>query len=209
MADNTLNMVSAVTAETFKKLNFNAGMLLVDFDYASATDASSLMELIMSEEAQSNSWLGVTRGGINVDEGRSFWTPNMDGGNRIPFVGEKQFDTAAPSISGTLLEYRPKNVKLVSGAADMSTVGNVTSVKPRATINVGDYHTNVVFIGNVGPEGLYAAILENALCVNGLNSQSEDKNVGTLPFKFVGHSASPVFTDALPIEYKFFGVSAD
>lgn len=208
MADNTLSMVSAITAETFNRMNFNAGMLLVDFDYASATDAASLMELIMSEEVQQSSWLGATRGGISVDEGRSYWSPDVDG-KRMPFVGEKQFDTAEPKISGTLLEYRPKNVQIVSGAADLSTTGQVTTVQPRATIKKGDYHTNVVFVGNVGPEGLYVAELKGALCTSGINSQSTDKDVGTLPFEFTGHSASPVFTDQLPITYKFFGVSAD
>ena len=207
MADNTLNMVSPVTAETFAKLNFNAGMLLANFDYSAATDAASLMELIVSEEVQRNSWLGATRGGINVRENRGNWEPGMDG-KRMSFVGAKQFDNADPRISGTLLEYSPRNVQLVSGAADVTTSGQVDTVQPRATIKVSDYLTNVVFVGNIGPEGLYLVELKNAMCVTGMNSQSTDKDVGTLPFEFAGHSASPVFTDELPIVYKFFGVSA-
>ena len=208
MADSSLSMVTPITAATFKKLNFNAGMLLVNFDYSSATDAGSLMELIVSPETQASSWVGATKGGINVQENRSYWRPEMDG-KRMPFKGEAQFDTAEPKITGTLVEYTPKNVMAVSGAAEISTTGEVTTVQPRATIKVDDYFDNVVFVGNIGTDGLYLAELKNALCTSGMNSQSTDKDIGTLPFEFTGHSDSPIFTDELPLTYKFFSVAAE
>lgn len=207
MADSSLNMVTPITAETFKRLNFNAGMLLCNFDYSSATDAATLMALIVKPETQKNSWLGATKGGINVQENRSTWSPTMDG-KRLPFVGEAQFDTASPKISGTLVEYTPKNVKAVSGSATLDTTGNVTTIQPTATIKPGDYFENVVFVGNIGADGLYLVEIDNALCTSGMNGQTTDKDIGTLPFEFTAHSDSPVFTDELPIRYRFFGVAA-
>ena len=51
-------MLSPITAETFKNLQFDAGILLYNFDYLSATDAASLAQLVKSEAVQKASWLG-------------------------------------------------------------------------------------------------------------------------------------------------------
>lgn len=203
-----MQMVTPVTAETFKDLNFNAGMLLKNFDFASATDATSLMALIVSAEVQRDSWLGATKGGINVQENKSYWSPSMDG-RRMPFKGEKQFDTAEPKVTGTLVQYTPRNVKAISGAAEITGENtNVVKVQPLANIREGDYFDNVVFVGNVGSDGLYVAEIKNALCTSGMNSQSTDKDIGTMPFEFTAHADSPVFTEELPISYYFFKMAA-
>lgn len=205
----SINMITPVTAETINNLAPNAGMLLKNFDYSSATDAQSLAALLTSEETQKNSRMGATKGGINVQENRSFWTPTYDG-RRMPFVGEKQFDTADPKITGTFVEYTPENVRAVSGMADVTAAdGNlVTTVQPRATIKAGDYFNNIVWITNHGMDGLYLVEVKNALCTVGMNSQSTDKDIGTLPFEFSAHADSVVFTDELPIKYLFFGAAS-
>lgn len=204
----SINMVTPVTAETINNLAPNAGMLLRNFDYSSATDAQTLAQLMTSKETQKASWLGATKGGINVQENRAYWSPTYDG-RRMPFVGEKQFDTADPKVTGTLVEYTPENVKAVSGAADITTAdGNpITTVQPRASIKKGDYFRNIVWVTNHGMEGLYLVELKNALCTSGMNSQSTDKDIGTLPFEFSGHADSVEATDELPIKYLFFGTA--
>lgn len=205
-----VTMVTQVTAETFKRLNFNAGILLHDFEFDTATDAASLMALIVNSETQQNCWFGATKGGINVQENKKYWSATMDG-LRMPFVGDKQVDTANPKITGTLVEFTPANLKALSGAADSENgaSSNVKIVQPRLSINPGDYFSNVVFVANNGADGLYVAELKNALSTTGVNSQSTDKDIGTLPFEFVGHSDSPVYTDDLPLTYYFFAAAAD
>lgn len=201
------NMITPVTANTINNLNPDAGMLLFNFDFTSATDAPSLMALIASTEGQ-KCWFGATKGGINVQENREWWSPTFDG-KRMPFKGEKRFSTANPKMTGTLVEFRPENVKAVSGIADIGGEGTKITVQPKANIRIGDYFDNVVFVCNNGPEGLYVAEMKNALCTSGLNSQSTDKDIGTLPFEFSGHSDSVVFTEDLPLTYYFFGVSKE
>lgn len=205
-----VNMVTPVTAETFKRLNFNAGILLHDFEFGTATDAASLMALIVDPETQQNCWFGATKGGINVQENKKYWSATMDG-LRMPFVGDKQVDSAQPKITGTLVEFTPANLKALSGAADIEngTGSNVKIVQPRLSINPDDYFSNVVFVANNGADGLYVAELKNALSTTGVNSQSTDKDIGTLPFEFVGHSDSPVYTDDLPLTYYFFAAATD
>lgn len=199
------NMITPVTANTINNLNPDAGMLLYDFDFSSATDAGTLMSLIASTEGQKH-WLGATKGGVNVQENREWWSPSFDG-KRMPFKGEKRFSTANPKMTGSLVEFRPDTVKAISGIADIEGEGTKIKVQPKANIRIGDYFSNVVFVCNNGPEGLYLAELKNALCTSGLNSQTTDKDIGTLPFEFSGHSESVVFTEDLPISYYFFAAA--
>lgn len=197
-------MISAITAETFKTLVFDAGVLLYNFDYESATDASSLAALIKGENAQKNSWLGATKGGINVQEGRQYWKAEMDG-LRMPFKGDKRFANAEPKMTGTLVEMRPQNVKIVSGSATITGENtNVVTVQPTAEIDEGAYLDNVVFVAANGPDGYYMVEMKNVLCISGINFQTTDKNIGTLPFEFAAHQDSPVFTNELPVKYLFF-----
>lgn len=205
VSDSTVSMISAVSVDTFNNAVYNAGVLMHDVDISSATDAASLLTLITNSENRAK-WFGATQGGVNIQENRTYWTPDIDG-LRLPFKGQNQVDTAEPKMTGTLVELTAENVKAVSGAADMTTdpsKTNITTVQPRASIKEGDYYDTVMFVGNQGSDGLFVCIMQNALCTSGINSQTGDKAVGTLPFEFTAHSNSPTFTDTLPIKYLFF-----
>lgn len=199
----SFEMITAVTAETINNLSPDTGVLLKNFDLSSATDAESLMALIRSEDTLANCWLGATKGGIAVGENRSYWSPTFDG-KRMPYVGDKHVDMAEPKISGSFVEIRPENVKLSSGAANVSTDGSVTTVQPHMSIKKGDYLDKVTWITAVGTDGLYVVEMKNALSVTGLSMQSTDKDIATLPFEFVGHQDSVVFDNNLPIKYLFY-----
>lgn len=198
-------MLSPITAETYKTLAFDAGMVLVNFNFESATDAASLAALIKSEEAQADSWLGATKGGANIREGKSMWSPEFDYAGRNPFKGEKRMGGAAPVMSCTLVEMRPRNVKIASGSARINGEStNVVEVQPLATIEKDAYLDNVVWVGCVGEDGYCLVEMKNALCTTGVNFQTVDKNVGTLPVEFAAHQDSPTFTEELPVRYLFY-----
>lgn len=201
-------MLSPITLDTYKELVFDAGILLHDFDYSSAEDAEALAQLIKSEEVQENSWFGATKGGINPQENRSSWSPEFDYAGRMPFKGSRRFAGAEPKITGTLVQIKPKNVKLASGAAKISGEdGNVVTVQPVTDIPKDAYMSNVVWVGCLGEDGYYLVELKNAICTSGINFQSGDKNIGAIPFEFVGNADSPIHTDELPIRYLFFKAS--
>lgn len=200
----SVSMVTPVRAETFKNLQFNAGIMFRNLEYATAKDAESLVEMMDGEiESNSDKLLGATKGGINPQTNFTFWEPELDG-KRMSFVGSKQLDNAEVKISGTLVEFTPTIVRDVLGLADESSDGEyVKIVQPRFDIEDGDYIGHIVWISNLGSDGLYVVDLSNALSVNGLSTQSTDKNIGTLPFEFVGHAAS-VGSKELPIKYLFY-----
>lgn len=202
-----MEMMTPIRAETFQNLVFDAGILLKNFDYSSATDAESLAALIKAAKESGTGLLGATKGGVNPQSNFEFWEPELDG-KRMSFKGAKRMSNADCMISGTLVEMTPDNVKDVLALADLTTTSNsVTKVQPRFSISVGDYLDSVVWVGNLGSDGLFLVELRNALCTTGLSSQTTDKDVGTLPFEFHGH-ADDVSSTELPITYMFYKASA-
>lgn len=204
MAD--IEMITPVRTESFKQMIFDAGMLLKNFDYASATDAATLAGLIATAKEGGTSLMGATKGGVNIQSAYTFWEPEMDG-KRKSFVGAKRLDNAEVKITGTLVEYSPDNLKDVLALADKTGEGGKITVQPRFSIKRGDYIPSLVWVGNHGSDGIVLVELKNALCTTGLNTQTTDKDVGTLPFEFVGH-ADDVSSTELPIKILFFGAAA-
>lgn len=202
-----MEMLTAVTADVMNKLSPDAGIVMYDIVLEDVTDAATMVRLIEENRGNPEHWIGVTDGGIKVNEGRSAWSPNWDG-KRMPFIGDKYLDTAEPKISFTMLEFIAENVVLASGAADKDGSDGHVTVTPRASYKREDYKQNVVFVTMVGEEGLYAAELKNALCTKGLDVSTADKAVAKLAVEFTGHKSDPTALDTLPIKYHFFPASA-
>lgn len=196
-------MMTPIRAETFESLQFDAGIMFRNLDYSAAKDAESLAEIVAQAVKQNaDTLMGATRGGVNPQTNFTFWEAEADG-KRMPFVGSKRLDNAEAKISGTLIEFTAQNVKDALGLADVRDEENVTTVQPRFDIKPDDYIGHIIWIANIGSDGLYLVDLKNALSVNGLSTQSTDKNTGTLPFEFTGHADSVSSTE-LPIKYLFF-----
>lgn len=199
-------MVTPIRADTFKQLGFNAGILLKNFDYSSATDSASLATLIASAISDGTSLLGGTKGGVNIATNTTFWKPEIDG-MRMDFKGEQQMDNAECKMSGTLVELTASNFKDVLALADNTTSGNITTIQPRFSITDDDYIDHIIWVGDHGSDGLYLVDLKNALNTSGLNMQTTDKDIATLPFEFTGHADS-VSSTTLPITIKLFSKAA-
>lgn len=199
-------MVTPIRADTFKQLGFNAGILLKNFDYSSATDSASLAALIATEISSGTSLYGGTKGGVNIATNTTFWKPEIDG-MRMDFKGEQQMDNAECKMSGTLVELTASNFKDVLALADNTTSGNITTIQPRFSITDDDYIDHIIWVGDHGSDGLYLVDLKNALNTSGLNMQTTDKDIATLPFEFTGHADS-VSSTTLPITIKLFSKAA-
>ena len=90
---------------------------------------AALLTLITKQENKGK-WFGATQGGVNIQENRTYWKPDIDG-LRLPFKGQNQVDSAEPKMTGTLVEFTPENVACVSGAADKGGSGNAITVAAR------------------------------------------------------------------------------
>lgn len=204
-----MSMLTAVSADVMNRLSPDAGIVLCDIDdIETVADAEAMVEIIEQMRGDPEHWIGVTDGGIKVTEGRTWWSPAFDG-KRMPWKGDKFLDTAEPKMSFTLLEMTPENVSRASAAADIKKDSETkTTVTPRATIKAGDYRKNLVFVTMVGPDGLYIAVQDNALCTKGVDASTADKNVAKLAVEFVAHQENPNDYDLLPQRYYFLKKSA-
>ena len=206
MAAKAIDMVTPVTAETFQRLNFSAGIALHSIDIANVADAEALVALM---EANRDKWFGATKGNPRINENKSHWEPSING-KRLPFKGEKKFDTARPTLGITLVEFTPENMKAASGCAEVEDAETDHAiVKPVADVTPDSYFSNIVVVLNNGDNGLYAVELKNALCISGANTSFTDKDVGSIDVEFVAHADSPTSSKYLPIEYHFFASPTD
>jgi hypothetical protein len=192
-------MVQPVTLDTVQRYAVNAGMMVVDVDFSKVTDAAAFVQAVATAK---DKWLGATSGTTTISENRENWSPDHNG-LRMPWKGAQWLDTAQPSIKATLVEMTAENIGLASGAIEKSTTGNITTIKPKTTYALTDYHT-ITWFTNYGTDGIIAVTLKNALCTTGLNWKIDDKAVATCDVEFLGHADDPIASDYLPIEYMIY-----
>lgn len=194
-----LSMVQPVTLDTVQRYAINAGMMVVDVDFSNVTDAAAFVQAVT---AAKDKWLGATSGTTTISENRENWSPDHNG-LRMPWKGAQWLDTAQPSIKATLVEMTAENIGFASGAVEKTTTSTVTTIKPKTTYALTDYHT-ITWFTNYGTDGIIAVTLKNALCTTGLNWKIDDKAVATCDVEFLGHADDPIASDYLPIEYMIY-----
>jgi hypothetical protein len=197
-----ISMITPVTLETVQEYAVNDGMMCI----LTAEDVTAFRACKTAEEAialisgKQDQWLGGTSGTTDITEGRESWSPEHNG-LRLPLMGAQFPSTAKPSIKTKLVQFKPKNIAMASGGADIE--GENTKavwIKPRMAFKLSDYHT-VLWFTNHGNDGIIGTILYNALCTTGLKWQVGDKQIGTCDVEFLGHAGSVTENNYLPMEH--------
>ena len=173
-----------VAADTFEKIQLNAGILLSSFDPE-------------APEVVDTNIIGATSGGNSFTA-----TPNyIDYGDDIDNVPAntkelKELDYWEAKMSGSFVSAGTKTAKLLCGAADVST-GKVT---PRNYLKTDDF-SDIWWVGDYtnGNDGLIAIRLINALSSGGFSLQSTDNGKGTYAYEFIGHYSLETL-DTVPFE---------
>ena len=166
-----------VPADTFEKLQLNAGILVDDFTPATGTIGNIL---------------GATTGGINFTTNPEFtdFGEDIDNvpNNMMELTHLNSFD---PTMSGTFLTCTAALARSLVGAADIDA-SDATKVIPRAELLSADFD-DVWWIGdysdvNTGDNAGFLAIhLINALNTAGFQIQSTKNEKGQLAFEYHGH----------------------
>ena len=166
-----------VPADTFEKLQLNAGILVDEFTPSSGTIGNIL---------------GATTGGINFSTNPSYTDFGEDVDNVPNNTKElKHLDQFDPSMAGTFLTCSPALAKSLVGPADVDST-DTTKVIPRGVLLATDFE-EVWWVGdysdvNTGANAGFIAIhLMNSLNNAGFQIQSTKNNKGQLAFEFHGH----------------------
>lgn len=200
-------LTSPIRAEAFQNLQLNAGIFLVDFDYASATDAASLKTAITTAITAGTNILGVTRGGGSFTVTRDARTPDVDG-MRYPFVGSDFVDSADAYLSGTLLEVTPENFKRLLATGDTVTSGKKTTVTMHTAVTAEDYIDSLCWVGDLSDGRLVLIELDNAFNTADFSMTFTDKNEGTMTFEFHARQDDVLDYDNAPFRVVFFDKAA-
>ena len=179
-------LFTKIPENTFDQIQFNAGILVKNFDPAT-----------LKVEAL----LGATSGGLDFKAKPNYidWGEDID--NCPKNTKElKDISEWEVSLSGTYVTISTKNVKSALGAADVD--GN--KLTPRNHLKLEDFE-DLWWVGdysrvNTGEKAGFAAIhMINALTEDGFNIKSEDKQKGKAAFSYKAHY-SITNIDKVPFE---------
>ena len=191
------SVTTPLRAETYKSLQLNAGVVLINTDIDSYSDAEALKTALASAIADGSSLLGATRGGGTCTITRDTRQVEVDGA-RANFVGGTIVDGGDVFISTTLIEMTPDHIKEVIGNADIDdTAPNHVKIQIRLAIDDDDYLTNLIWIGDTS-EGFMAIELKNALNTADITLTWADKNEGTMNLEAHAHQSSIGMEEYLP-----------
>lgn len=177
-----------IPAETFKKLQLNAGVIATDFDVSKGSVTES-------------SIVGATSGGVAFEATTEFTDFGEDIDNCPKNMMElKHIDSWDIKLTGSFVTSDTELGKSLIGMADVS--GN--KITPRNSVKTSDFH-DIWWVGdysdaNDGDTAGYIAIhLMNALSTGGLKVQSTDKAKGTFEFEYTAHFSMSA-PDTVPYE---------
>lgn len=179
--------------DAFENIQLNAGILLSNFEPATATiDTASI--------------LGATSGGINFTATPSYTDFGEDIDNCPKNTKElKHIESIEVKMSGTFITMKANTAKMLAGSADIDTK-DATHIVPRADIVDSDFQ-DVWWVGDYSTKtgeknGGYCAIhMMNGLNTGGFQIQSTDKAKGQFAFEFTGHFS---ISDVSKVPYEVF-----
>lgn len=195
------NITTPLRRDTYRSLQLNAGITLVNFDISSYTTAEDLKTALATAISAGTNLLGATRGGGTFTMTREVRQVEADGA-RFRFVGGEIVDSADAYLSETLIEITPAHLKHVLGNVDVTTSGTKTVIDFRTAFEDGDYLQNVVWIGDTS-EGFVCIDLKNALNTADFTFTFADKNEGTVNVEYHAHQDDVNDYDSLPVRIIF------
>lgn len=168
-----------IPADTFQKLQLNAGIIATDF----TPDTGAIGE---------SGQLGATTGGISFNATPTYSDFGEDIDNCPKNTKElKRLDEWEVTMSGTFVVADTAIAKRLVGAADIGTT-DTTKITPRNDLAAADFET-IWFVGDYSDKngetngGFVAIKLINALSTGGFQLQTSDKAKGQFAFTFTGH----------------------
>lgn len=199
---------TALRADTFNKLQLNAGILLKNLSYDSVTDATALKtaiaNIISGGSNPIGTLIGATRGGGTFNVTREMRTPEIDG-MRYSFKGSDFVDSTDAYLSTTLVEITPQNVQdLLTAGVSPTVSGKKTTVKMNTAITSSNYLTNICWVGDLADGQLVLICLKNAINTADFTFTYTDKGEGTLAAEFHARQANVDDYDNAPFEVVFF-----
>lgn len=180
-----------IPADTFKKLQVNAGILTTDFTPATGTIGAS-------------GQIGATTGGVTFTATPTYSDYGDDIDNCPKNMKElKKLDSWEAKMAGTFVNADTAIAKTLCGAADIGSP-DTTKITPRNELMDSDFD-DIWLVGDYSDKngesngGFIAIKLLNALSTGGFQLKTADKAKGQFAFEFTGHYSMSA-QDTVPFE---------
>ena len=180
-----------IPENAFKNLQLNAGVLLSDFNPATAT-------------VENESIIGATTGGINFTATPTYTDFGEDIDNCPKNMKElKKLDSWEAKCSGTFVTIDTAVAKSLIGAADIGQ-SDTTKVTPRNDLAQADF-SDIWIVGDYSDQngdtngGFVAIHMMNALSTGGFQIKTADKAKGQFAFEYTAHYSMSA-QDTVPFE---------
>lgn len=178
-----------ISAEAFKSMQINAGVVLNKFDPTGAT------------EIQDADIICATSGGVTAECKPNITDLGDDVDNCQKNTAElMQIEDYDCTLAFTALNVTTDVIKLALGAADVSE----KKVTPRMTLDptasTGDFK-DIWWVGDTIDGGFVAVRLMNALSTGGLSLKTTDKGKGNLSVTLTG--CPRLGSDTVPMEWYY------
>lgn len=180
-----------IPENAFKNLQLNAGVLLSDFNPATAT-------------VENESIIGATTGGINFTATPTYTDFGEDIDNCPKNMKElKKLDSWEAKCSGTFVTVDTAVAKSLIGAADIGS-SDTTKVTPRNDLAQADF-SDIWIVGDYSDKngdtngGFIAIHMMNALSTGGFQIKTADKAKGQFAFEYTAHYSMSA-QDTVPFE---------
>ena len=178
-----------ISAEAFKSMQINAGVVLNKFDPTGTT------------EIQDADIICATSGGVTAECKPNITDLGDDVDNCQKNTAElMQIEDYDCTLAFTALNVTTDVIKLALGAADVSD----KKVTPRMTLNptasTGDFK-DIWWVGDTIDGGFVAVKLMNALSTGGLSLKTTDKGKGNIAVTLTG--CPRLGSDTVPMEWYY------
>ena len=197
---------TGLRAATFNNIQLNAGIFVLNGDYSSIVNATTLATAIANLKAGTTSalgtgakLLGATRGGGSFRVSRETRVVDADG-KRYGFKGDTVVDSVDAQLSTTMIEITLENIKNALPGAAITGSSPKRTLKLATAIATTDYLTNICWIGDTMDGKLILVCLQNALNQSDLELAFQDKGEGTVAVEFHAKQASVDNYDYAPFE---------
>lgn len=169
---------TVIPQNTFDTLQFDAGVLLKNFDIEAATSS------INNPGFTDADLICATSGGINATCTPTYSDFGEDVDNvPVNMMEFKHLDSWECKLATTGLGTSPELIKMALGAAD---IDGQTKIVPRSSLELTDF-TDIWWVGDKANGGFVAIQLKKALATTGFSLQTTKNGKGTVGLEITGH----------------------
>lgn len=183
---------NGVTADTVKNILFGAGTIHKNLKFTKGSDGKG------GTWNFTESLVGATSGGSKLSIVPEVYDVPVDGADVLT-VGLRVKTGEKATLEVNFIELSKEVIAAAAmGVLGTSDVEGYDMIESKPDIEIGDYWENIAFVGKMLNNQPVIAILDNALCTTGFETEGKNKEGAVGKYTFECHADPSSDMDKLP-----------